>query len=236
MPTPDSIDRAPSPSSSGVPLGPPRPDMVVFINPTTRQVVTVQGNSPSQIAMLLAQGYERHVVPGASWGDFSKAVGTNLTTIAADGSVVPTAPFSGLTPEQQAQIDATYQGINDQANSAQDNLVKAYQIAQPARDRAALVAKENYGASVIPTQAAAAFSGAGYAQANHQLYQGRLERDRTLAGLADQQTADQFQFQVSQQQTERQRQQALQQAYTDALGRVQSMFNNGVDSALSWLR
>lgn len=239
MPTPDSIDRgAPGTSATDsffANLG-VRGDQTVFINPLTRQAV--QADDPVQVAQLLSKGFERHIVPQADWGAFRTALGPNLTRLSADGSVeaIPVTPQAPLSAGEQAQLDAGFSNTNASAGAAAQNLDAAFAISQPGRDRAALTTKQDYGASVIPTQAAAAFNGAGYAQANHELYRGRLQRDRTLAGLADQNTSAQFQLDVGRQSIEQQRQEALRKIYADALANSQTRFNSGVDQTLAWIK
>lgn len=236
MPTPDSIDR---PQPSATPWwadgkAPVVPDQIVFIDPITRKAI--QTTDPTQIAALVSGGYQRIVVPGSNWAQFQQLAGPNLTIVPADGSAPVTPGITPLTPQEQAAIDATQGNINSQATASQENLNKAFQISQTGRDRAALTTKENYGASVIPTQAAGAFAGAGYHQPNHELYTRRLDRDRTLAGLADQNTSEQFQLQVGQQNVEQQRVAAIMNAYNQTLAGAQKRYDDNVDAALSWLR
>jgi hypothetical protein len=133
-------------------------------------------------------------------------------------------------------IDQTIGNVNAESGAAVENLQKAYDLAQPGRDRAALQTKENYAATVNPTQLAAAFSGAGFAQANEDLRKGAIDRDRTLAGLADSQTSAIFQLSQAQAGVEAQRKAALEQAYNAAIGASQGRYNKGVDVALQWLR
>lgn len=245
MPTPDSIDRpAPtSPAPTYQPglspwetiFGPPTEPQTVYINPLTRQAVRT--TNPQQIALLLTSGFERHIVAPENWASFRQMFGPNLTEMnPTDPVTVPIPGQHPLSAEEQAVLQAGISDTNAQAAAKQENLSKAFGIGQAGRDRAAKQAKEDYGAKVQPTLTAGAFSGAGYHQPLHDLFMGRLSRDRTLAGIADETTAGQFQLSMSQQQTEQERLAALEQAYTNAIASNQNQFNNGIDQFLAWLR
>jgi len=227
MPTPDSLDRGASPAV----------DQIVFIDPTTKQAV--QTTNPATIAQLISQGYERHVVAASDWNTFRTGMGSNFRNLGNEATSIPPIPVGTQRPLSQQELDALNAGVsntNSSAGAAAENLDKAFGIAQPGRDRAALQTKENYGAAVIPTQAAAAFSGAGYHQANQDLFQKALDRDRTLAGLADQNTSALFQLDVGRQNLEAQRQDQLRQLYADALARSQQQYDQGVNQTLAWIK
>lgn len=261
MPTPDSIDRAPSPipTSGSADLlgpaaapaqwttpgltpwekifGPPKDPQVVFINPTTRQAVRT--SDASQIASLVSAGFERHIVAPQDWPAFEATLGQNLVTLNGGGggaTDIPLPSQAPLSPDQIAALQAGITDTNSQASAAQDNLQKAFNISQPARDRAAVQAKEGYTTTIQPTLSAGAFGGAGYHQPLHDLFLGRVSRDRNLANVADQNTSSAFQFDVSSQNLEQQRQAALQSAYNQALQGSQTSFNNSVDALLGWLK
>lgn len=245
MPTPDSIDRpaptspTPAPQAGLSPwetlFGAPTTPQTVYINPLTRQAVRT--TNPQQVALLLTSGFERHVVPPENWGAFRQAFGSNLTDMApTDPVIVPIPGQHPLSAEEQAALQAGITDTNAAASAKQENLNKAFGIGQAARDRAAVQAKEDYGAKVQPTLLAGAFAGAGYHQPLHDLYMGRRGRDRTLAGIADETTSGQFQLDMSRQQTEQERIAQLEQAYTRAIAGNQTQFNNGIDQFLAWLK
>lgn len=248
MPTPDSIDRpkggtTTAPPNSTIPgatpweilFGQTDGPIEVYVNPVTRQVV--RPTSPTQIPDLVGSGYVKATVDQSKWGDFVRGLGPNFKLLApgeTSKDIIPPTQ-APLSPEDLAQLQASAGYTNDQAGAGQHNLRASYDISQAGRDRAAVTTKENYKATEQPTLASAAFSGAGYHQALGDLLMGRVNRDRTLAGLADEQTAAQFQFSLASQQLEQQRVAQLQQLYSSALGRSQSAYDQGIDSIFSWV-
>ena len=237
MATPDSIDRQ-QPAAGAwnpFPWAVPVQDRTVLINPSTRQAV--EATDPTQIAGLLAQGFtERVVVPGANWGEFLVGMGENFVSLPSGETQVPAPGLAPLSPEEIANINGAYGNINAQAGASQENIQKAYDISQPSRDRAALQAKEAYQAAILPTMAAGAFAGAGYHQPLQQVFENAQTRVRNLAGLADENTSALFQVSVNQQQTERERQAALQNAYNQAVAANQNRYDQGVDRTLAWIK
>lgn len=235
MATPDAIDRGQGKPSSAAP-----PIIVYyFVDPVTGARRGVQTADPIQQAILIGQGYKPIAIPSANWGQFVRDMGPGLTGAGQtqpDLGGVPPLGTSGLTPAEQAALDAATGQTNADAAAAQQNLDRAFGISQAGRDRAALQAKENYGAAVQPTLTAGAFSGAGYHQALGDLFMKAIERDRTLAGLADDQTSAQFQLDVSRQNTERQRQNQLQTLFNSASTAVQNRYGRSVEDLLAWTR
>lgn len=250
MPTPDSIDRPAPGSTSTAPPAVPRttpglteweklfgvPETVtVYVNPTTRMVKRV--TDPAMIPQLVANGYVAATIPSIQLGSFVSQLGPNFELV--QGGATPTfdvpSGYSALNPTEMATANAQVTDINNSAAANQANLNTAFGISQAGRDRAAVTTKENYKATEQPTLRAAAVSGAGYHQANGQLLQGRVNRDRTLAGIADENTSAQFQFDLSRQQTEAQRQQAVLDAWTRAQQDVQNRTNNALKSVFGWL-
>lgn len=245
MPTPDSIDR-PQPKA---PPAPRRPGatpwetlfgagdgpITVYINPVTRQAVRVM--APSQVPALVAQGYLPATVAPENWATFVQGLGSNFRVLGPqeDPAVVAPTTQQPLSPAEQAALAANQGYIDAQAGAGQSNLTSGYNISQAGRDRAAVITKENYKATEQPTLASAAFSGAGYHQGLGDLLKGRVQRDRALAGLADEQTSAQFQYDLASQQLEQQRRQATQQLYQDMVQRSQSAYNSGIDSILGWV-
>ncbi len=238
-PTPvaDTAPHGPAPKQkqNPVPTSTVQGPQTVFINRSTG--VAVQTTDPTEIASLISAGFTVGTVPAGQWDAFVASMGPNLTT-QTPGTQLPGIPVAAATPMSQADIDAmnAYYAQNDAAATAgQENLVKAFQISQPGRDRAALQTKENYGAKIQPTLTAAALSGAGYNQALGDIFTNSVERDRTLAGLADQNTAEQFQLQTSQQNIEAQRQQQAQAAYNEMLNQLQQRWDSRVKTTLDWV-
>ena len=222
MATPDAIERG-----GGNPA-----DQVVWYNPKTRTAFIT--TNPLQQVDLMTQGYSQVVVPGANWANWSSMVQVRVLR-PSDSAIEATTT---QRPISQAELDAlsgSVSDINAQTDATQANLLKAFEISQPARDRAALTAKENYLATEQPTLSSAAFAGQGYHQALGDLFEGRVNRDRTLAGLADQNTAEMFQLQMSQADAERQRRNAIQQAYAAASAANQQRYSGGVSDILRWL-
>lgn len=210
-------------------------DIPVFVNPTTKQAATT--DDPAQIAALLASGFERHTVAGSDWSTFTNAFGSNFQALTPQTDLSQFQPTQApLSQAQQDALNGQFSDNNGSAAAAEQNLLKAYNISQPARDRAVTTTNEDYAMQVQPTLASAAFSGAGYNQGLHSLFGQQVSRDRTLAGLADTQTAQNFELQTSQQSVEQQRLQAQQQAYSDALAASQTTYNTGVNDVLAWLK
>lgn len=251
MPTPDSIDRPkaqPAPAGqSRIPLpgmpgltpwetlfGAPK-TVTVYVNPATRMVKRVI--DPTLIPGLIANGYVAATLPTAQLGTFVSQLGPNFELVqgaAQPNFDVPTG-YSTLTPEELAAANAQVSDINNAASAAQGNLKTAFAISQAGRDRNVAITKENYKATEQPTLRAAAVSGAGYHQANGQLFMGRVNRDRQLASLADENASAQFQFDLSRQQTEAQRQQQILDAWQRAQQAVQSRTDNAYKTLFEWL-
>lgn len=242
MASPDAIDRpkpaAPPPTATsswetlfGAPTGP----ITVYINPVTRQAVQV--TSTAQGAELIAQGYIKSSVARENWASFVAGLGSNFKVLDPSSSVadIPLSAAQPLSPEEMAAVQTQQGYVDAQTAANQKNLQTAYGISQAGRDRAALTTKENYKTTEQPTLTSAAAAGAGYHQALGDLFMGRVERDRSLAGLADEQTSAQFQFDLTRQQAEAQRQQQIQQIYNDAFSREQQRRNSGVDSIFKWI-
>lgn len=246
MPTPDSIDRpkptppAPVRQPGATPwetiFGMGSAPVTIYMNPSTRQVVRV--TSPAQVPALIAQGYTPAQVDQSQWSQFVAALGPNFKVLGPQDNPAETPPFQPvqpLSPQELAQVQTATDYANAQSGANQQNLTTGYNISQAGRDRAARVTKENYGATEQSTLTAAALSGAGYDQALGDLFMGRVNRDRSLAGLADEQTSAQFQFDLARQQEEANRRAAVQQIANQALQNNQNRNNSRLDSIFSWI-
>ena len=244
MPTPDSIDRA-KPKAAQTPTATPTtpwetlfgvPDTItVYVNPITKQVKRV--DDPTLVPTLISQGFMPATIKGSQMADFITQLGPNFEHV--QGSATPNfeipSGYSAMTPAEISAANAQVGDINNAAGAAQGNLQTAFNMSQTGRDRGVAITKENYKATEQPTLRAAAVTGAGYHQAGGELLMGRVNRDRALADAADQNTSAQFQFDLSRQQTEAQRQQQILDAWQRAQAAVQDRTNNAYKSIFGWL-
>ncbi len=211
------------------------PDQTVYINPVTGEIA--QTTSPLQEAELEIAGFQRGVIPGTKWADFQKKFGSQIKVWSDQPATVPTFNVgSGLT---QAEIDALQTRLRNQ-NSRTDtdlaNLEEAFRISQPGRDRAALAAKQDYEAQVLPTMTSAAFAGAGYHQPARDLFLKARDRDRTLAGVADQNTSELFQAMVQANQYQRQREDNVTSLYDQASQLATSRAAKNISNIIEWFK
>lgn len=214
-------------------FGMPGTDQTVYINPVTK--VVVQTNDPVQIAKLETSGFVRHIVKPENWAAL-EAVARIERPIPNTDWTIPVTPNAPLTPEEIAAQQRVSAGIDAQAGAQAENLNKAYELTQPARDRAALQTKEQYGAAIMPTLAAGAFAGAGYHQPLKDIFDKGVQRDRGLADLNDQNLSEQFRLQQAQQALESQRLAAQQEALNRAVAGSTQRYGNNVDNLLAWLK
>jgi hypothetical protein len=241
MPTPDSIDRAKPQAPKATPTTPWETlfgvpsTITVYVNPITQQVKRV--DDPAQVPALIAHGFMPATIPGAQMADFITKLGPNFEHV--QGNAIPNfeipSGYSAMTPADIAAANAEVGDINNAASAAQGNLKTAFDMSQVGRDRAVAITKENYKATEQPTLRAAAVSGAGYHQANGELFMGRVQRDRSLAEAADQNASAQFQFDLSRQQAEAQRQQQILAAWERAQQAVQGRTDSAYKSIFGWL-
>lgn len=204
----------------------------VYIDPATGYVYVT--TDPRKQVEYAVAGYERRQVTAADWPAFYEAFGPSIV----NDDMGQTAMPSTIPAPTQRQQDYTegYGNINAAAGATQENLSKAFDIAQPGRDRAALQTKENYGSVILPTLTSAAFSGAGYHQALNDIFGKAVDRDRTLAGLADAQTSAGFQLGLQQQSAEEQRRAQLAELYSSYLGQNQQRYDNSAETFTQWAK